>query len=63
MLKDNNCKIAEEFMGSLKSAYTEAGIYLQKKHAINNELLICLSALDPTVCGHTKTHSCLFFIF
>ena len=34
-------------------------IYLQKKYAIDNELLICLSALDPTVRGHTKTHSCL----
>ena len=55
MLKDKiDHNVAKEFMESLKSAYTEAGIYLQKKYAIDNELLICLSALDPTIRGHTK---------
>ena len=62
MLKDKNDREItkyKEFMESFKSAYTEAGTYLQKKYAIDNELLICLLALDPTVRGLTKTHSCL----
>ena len=60
MLKDKNDReIVKEFRENLTSAYTEAGVYLQKKYAIDNELLINLSALDPIVRGHSKTHSCL----
>ena len=30
-----------------------------KKYAVNNSLLTSLSALDPTVRGYSKAHSCL----
>ena len=57
--KKNDSEIVKEFFDNLSSAYNVAGVYLQKKYAIDNDLLICLSALDPIACGHSKTHSSL----
>ena len=56
MLKNkNDSEIVKEFFDNPSSAYTVAGIYLQKKHAIiDNDLLICLSDLDPIARGHSK---------
>ena len=55
----NDSVIVKELFDNLSSAYTVAGFFLQKKYAINNDMLICLSALNPIVCGHSKTDSCL----
>ena len=57
--KKNDSEIVKEFFDNLSSAYNVAGVYLQKKYAIDNDLLICLSALDPIARGHSKTHSSL----
>ena len=49
--------IVKDFLSKLESAYTTAGVYIQKKYAIDNQLLVCLTALDPIIRGHTATHS------
>ena len=41
-------------MGKLKSAYTEAGIYLQIKYAVDNVLLINISEMNPIAQGIQK---------
>ena len=51
--------IAEEFYQKLKSAYSTAGQYIQKKYPLDNQLLICLSGLNPSLCGHSKCHFAL----
>ena len=50
-------EIVKEFFDNHSSAYTVFGVYLQKKIHIDNDLLICLSALDTIACGHSKTNS------
>ena len=48
MLKDkNDLESVHEFMGNLKFAFTEAGIYLQKEYAVDNDLLSNLSTVNP----------------
>ena len=36
----NDHEILKEFVGNFESAYTEAGIYLQKKYTVDDGLLI-----------------------
>ena len=36
----NDHEILKEFVGNFESAYTEAGIYLQKKYTVDDSLLI-----------------------
>ena len=53
MLKNkNDSEIVKEFFNNLSSVYTVAGIYFQKEYRINNDLLICLSALYHIACGY-----------
>ena len=53
----NYAVIVKDFLSKLESAYTSSGLYIQKKYAIDNQLLVCLTALDPIIRGHTTIHS------
>ena len=45
----------KDFFKSLREAYTKTGEYMLKKFPLENNLLQCLSAIDPKVQGHNAT--------
>lgn len=63
MKRKNDACIVKDFLKKLELAYTNAGVYIQKKYAIDSQLLTCLSALDPVIRGHTITHSHLLKLY
>ena len=48
--------LRQEFRKMIISAYTNAASYMQAKLPLCNQLLICLSAIDPKAQGHSVTH-------
>ena len=58
-MKSKSAVLVKEFLTELEQAFIKSAVYIQKKYAMDNELLICLSALNPIVRGHSKAHSLL----
>ena len=48
-----------DFYKKVRTAYVDSASYLQKKYAIDNPVLMYLSAIDPIARGHSVTHSYL----
>jgi hypothetical protein len=55
VLKDMDRRQREEFYAKLKQVYTESAAYVQTKFPLNNLLLRCLSAVDPSGQGQSAT--------
>lgn len=47
------------FLRNVMQAYTSSAVYMQKKFPLNNKLLKCVSAIDPSVREHSKTAEAL----
>ncbi|XP_060782423.1 uncharacterized protein LOC132889689 [Neoarius graeffei] len=47
------------FLRNVMQAYTSSAVYIQKKFPLNNKLLKCVSTIDPSARGHSKTAEAL----
>ena len=45
------CKVVEEFMENVSTAYVTCGKYMQKKLPLDSEVLFALSCIDPVIRG------------
>ena len=59
MKSKSDSVLVKDFLTEIEQVFIKSAVYIQKKYAMDNELLICLSALDPIVRGHSKAHSLL----
>ena len=50
---------AKQFRKDVKEAYVDVGCYTLKKFPLRNKVLMRLSAIDPTVHGHSETAKAL----